>query len=453
MDRFSNRVRVFISTAVIAAVGVAIAAVLLDSAFNWKLMLGFGMLYFLVEQFPITPSETSAYSISVSFVVTIAATITAGPGEAAIANAFGVLTVRDFRRVRPAKLLFNAAQIVITAGCGGIAYQASGGPIGRANDVFPEIVVPLIVCTGVNFLVNTALVSTAIALSESRSIPTVWKRQYSSLPAGYFAFAWLGLLTAVLYLDIGWGSVIFLLVPLLVARNAFQAAVKMQGAYDATVRAIMRALEAKDEYTRGHAERVARLSEMTAREYGLPKDMQRQVRYAALMHDVGKMVVESRVLKKPGKFTHEEYEHMKIHPIRGHQILGEINLLRQVIDGVRHHHERLDGSGYPDGLAGDDIPLAARLIMVADAFDSMTSTRSYRPPKTIEGALAEIRRCAGTQFDPAAIVALERAIDSQGWQPVPEPRPEPQEPLPRGDALAGGAQKPGEGGGTRAATL
>lgn len=453
MERLSQRVKGFVLFVTFFALAVTYLATAFDTEVSWRLAVGFGLVALLVEQFPVSLSDASSYSVSVSFVVTIAATVAGGPAEAAIANAFSALAFREIRRTHPFKMIFNAAQFAISGGLGGLVYQGLGGPVGSAHALLPRVVFPLLACVAVNFLANTILVSTAVSLSQARSITAVWREQYSSLPGGYFAFASLGLLLSILYLQIGWGSVLFLLVPLLVARNAFQAAVKMQGAYDATVRAIMRALEAKDEYTRGHAERVARLSEMTAREYGLPKDMQRQVRYAALMHDVGKMVVESRVLKKPGKFTHEEYEHMKIHPIRGHQILGEINLLRQVIDGVRHHHERLDGSGYPDGLAGDDIPLAARLIMVADAFDSMTSTRSYRPPKTIEGALAEIRRCAGTQFDPAAIVALERAIDSQGWQPVPEPRPEPQEPLPRGDALAGGAQKPGEGGGTRAATL
>lgn len=453
MDRLSNRVKIFIFFTSVTAIGVGFSAILLDSTFDWELALGFGLLYFLVEQFPITSSESSTYSISVSFVVTIAATIAAGPGEAAIANAFGPLTVRDLRRTHPLKLAFNAAQIVTTAGVGGIVYHVAGGPIGRASDIFPQVLLALILCTGANFIVNTSLVSTAIALAESRSVWSVWKEQYGSLPAGYFAFAWLGLLLAILYLQIGWGSVVFLLVPLLVARNAFQAAVKMQGAYDATVRAIMRALEAKDEYTRGHAERVARLSEMTAREYGVPKDMQRQVRYAALMHDIGKMVVESRVLKKPGKYTPEEYEHMKIHPIHGHAILSEIELLRGVVDGVRHHHERLDGSGYPDGLAGDDIPLSARLIMVADAFDSMTSTRSYRPPKTIDEAIAEIRRCAGTQFDLGALEALERAIASEGWQPAPETRPDPQQPLPHDGAHAGDVGPRHLGGESDAATL
>jgi HD-GYP domain-containing protein (c-di-GMP phosphodiesterase class II) len=163
---------------------------------------------------------------------------------------------------------------------------------------------------------------------------------------------------------------------------------------------------------------------MVAREYGLTDDQVRVIRYAALMHDVGKLGVSNSVLKKPGKLTVDEYEEMKIHPSRAVEIVGEIDFLRDAIDGIRHHHERLDGLGYPDGLAGERVPFVARLIMVADAFDSMTSTRRYRKAKTIEEAFAELHRCAGTQFDAQSIAALERAITKVSWVPVPEPRDE-----------------------------
>jgi len=228
------------------------------------------------------------------------------------------------------------------------------------------------------------------------------------------------LLLGYLGLVAGWGSVFFLLMPLLVARHAFHAAVRMQGAYDETVKSLIKAIEAKDPYTRGHAERVSRLAEMAARAYGLSEDRCRTIRYAALMHDVGKLGVLSRVLQKVGKLTPEEYEHMKIHPVQGVEIVQEIDLLQEAIDGVRHHHERLDGGGYPDGLKGDQIPLFALLIMVADAFDSMTSTRVYRKAKTIDEAFEELRRCAGTQFDGRSVNALERAVRRHGWKPMPQ---------------------------------
>jgi putative nucleotidyltransferase with HDIG domain len=216
----------------------------------------------------------------------------------------------------------------------------------------------------------------------------------------------------------GWESILLLLMPLLVARHVFQAAFTMQGAYDDTVKGLVAAIEAKDPYTRGHAQRVSLLAEMTARAYGLSEERCRAIRYSALMHDIGKLGVFSRILKKPGKLTPEEYEHMKGHPEAGVEIVSQIDLLQEAIDGVRHHHERMDGHGYPSGLVGDQIPLFARLIMVCDAFDSMTSTRVYRVAKTVEEAFVELRRCAGTQFDEASLVALEKAVARHGWEPV-----------------------------------
>jgi HD-GYP domain-containing protein (c-di-GMP phosphodiesterase class II) len=138
------------------------------------------------------------------------------------------------------------------------------------------------------------------------------------------------------------------------------------------------------------------------------------------MHDVGKLTVDTRVLQKPGKLTMDEFEHMKVHPIRGSEIVAEIDLLKDMVDGVRHHHERMDGNGYPDGLSGRDLSLEARMIMVCDAFDSMTSTRSYRKAMPLEAAFAELRRCQGTQFDEHMVDCLEAAVARHGWEPAPE---------------------------------
>ena len=268
------------------------------------------------------------------------------------------------------------------------------------------------------FLANSSLVSLAISISERRRLIETWQRVFGSLAGNFIAFALLGLLLGLLKVLLGWSSVFFVLMPLLVARQAFQAAATMQGAYDETVKGLVAAIEAKDPYTRGHAQRVSQLSEMTARAYGLSEERCRAIRYSALMHDIGKLGVWNTVLKKPGKLTPEEYEHMKDHPVLGVEIVSEIDLLQEAIDGVRHHHERMDGHGYPDGLKGEDIPLFARLIMVCDAFDSMTSTRVYRVAKTIEEAFDELRRCAGTQFDEACLHALDRAVARNGWEPI-----------------------------------
>jgi len=161
------------------------------------------------------------------------------------------------------------------------------------------------------------------------------------------------------------------------------------------------AVDAKDTYTCGHSERVALLSRHLAEKIGMDRRTVERVYIAGLLHDVGKIGVPESVLQKTGKLTREEFEEMKKHPLIGAHILRNIRQIDDVIPGVLHHHERYDGRGYPSGLAGQDIPLFGRLICVADSFDAMTSNRTYRGALPLEVAMLEIRRCSGTQFDPA----------------------------------------------------
>jgi putative nucleotidyltransferase with HDIG domain len=183
-------------------------------------------------------------------------------------------------------------------------------------------------------------------------------------------------------------------------------------------RAFVRAIDAGHPYTARHSETVAELAVATGVRLGLsPTDVER-LRWAALLHDVGKLALPSTVLDKPLELTSLEWELVKRHPVESARIIGDVDRFHDQLDGVRHHHERFDGSGYPDGLAGEQIPLDARIIGVADAFDAMTTNRSYRLPLDREQALRKIEQGAGTQFDPvvveafAAVVrALPRAVE------------------------------------------
>ncbi len=167
-----------------------------------------------------------------------------------------------------------------------------------------------------------------------------------------------------------------------------------------TIRAMTAAIDAKDRYTRGHSDRVARLSAELAREAGLDAAQVERVYLSGLVHDVGKIGVPEHVLCKSGRLTDEEFDLIKLHPEIGHRILSQIPALEDLLPGVMHHHERYEGGGYPHAIAGEDIPLMARIICVADTFDAMSSTRSYRPAMPRQRVLQEIRDCAGTQFDP-----------------------------------------------------
>jgi putative nucleotidyltransferase with HDIG domain len=168
------------------------------------------------------------------------------------------------------------------------------------------------------------------------------------------------------------------------------------------------AVDAKDTYTCGHSERVALLSRHLAQEAGLPDAEVERVYMAGLLHDVGKIGVPESVLQKAGRLTPDEFEQMKKHPEVGARILADVKQLQSVLPGVLHHHERYDGKGYPHGLSGDKIPLMGRIICLADCFDAMTSNRTYRRALPVEVAMSEIRRCSGTQFDPALAEAFLR---------------------------------------------
>ena len=451
-------VRAYVVTCAIGAFGSAFIALHQRPEISWTSVLGFGILSFAAAQFPLSLPTGSLYDIS--FLITIAALLANGPATSVVATVFATVAVREAFHRTPIRNLFNAAQLTLATSIGGIVYIHAGGLVGSSliskviessggSTLIAHVFIPLLAATLTIFVLNTVLVSGAIALSERQAFWAIWQRSYGDLLGTYAAFALLGLLIGILKILLSWNSILFVLMPLLVARRAFQAAFTMQGAYDETVKGLVAAIEAKDPYTRGHAQRVSQLAEMSARAYGLSEERCRAIRYSALMHDVGKLGVWNKVLKKPGKLTPEEFEHMKDHPILGVEIVSEIDLFQEAIDGVRHHHERMDGHGYPDGLVGDQIPLFARLIMVCDAFDSMTSTRVYRVAKTIEEAFAELRRCAGTQFDKASLDALEKAVARNGWEPVGREEPE-EEPL----GLKGPTEMDkGPGDGSQAATV
>jgi putative nucleotidyltransferase with HDIG domain len=175
----------------------------------------------------------------------------------------------------------------------------------------------------------------------------------------------------------------------------------MRDLFMGVLHALTQSIDAKDAYTRGHSQRVAELSRALAQKIGLSDEECERIYLSGLLHDVGKIGVPEAVLTKPGRLTDAEFDAIKKHPAIGAQILGNIKQLQDIIPGVLHHHERWDGRGYPRQLAGEDIPLIGRLICVADSFDAMSSTRTYRPALPLETVLAEIKRCAGAQFDPA----------------------------------------------------
>jgi HD-GYP domain-containing protein (c-di-GMP phosphodiesterase class II) len=177
-----------------------------------------------------------------------------------------------------------------------------------------------------------------------------------------------------------------------------------------SIRALAAAVDAKDPYTRGHSERVARYSVAIARHLGLPADEVKKVRIAALLHDVGKIGIDDRILRKPTALTDDEFEVMKLHPVKGALIMGQIPQLKWIIPGMKYHHEKWDGTGYPEGLRADEIPMLARIISVADTFDAMTTTRPYQKAMRSDYVVSRIKTFAGSRYDTRVTEALENAL-------------------------------------------
>jgi putative nucleotidyltransferase with HDIG domain len=213
-------------------------------------------------------------------------------------------------------------------------------------------------------------------------------------------------------------AALLVLLPMGVSGWAFAQYHRERAAHQATIRALVQAVDIKDGYTRGHSERVGQASMMIARELGMDDERVEVLRFAGILHDVGKLGVPTRLLTKDGPLTPEERRVIELHPEYGHEMVRGISFLGEARAAVLHHHERLDGTGYPYGLAGSQIPESARVVAVADAFDAMTSTRSYSRARPVPVALEELRRCAGAHFDPRMVAALVRAIGRGGWHPA-----------------------------------
>ncbi|HEV2913739.1 MAG TPA: HD domain-containing phosphohydrolase [Pyrinomonadaceae bacterium] len=193
-----------------------------------------------------------------------------------------------------------------------------------------------------------------------------------------------------------------------------QALSSLEATYRSTLRALTTALDTRDSETHGHSERVVHFSLRLGRELGLESAEMAALEYGSLLHDIGKVGVPDAILLKPAGLTEDEWSQMRLHPLHGKQILEGVEFLKGASLVVEQHHEKWDGSGYPQGLAGEQIDLKARIFAVADTFDAIMSDRVYRKGNTYEEAAAELRRCAGTQFDPAVVAAFER-VSAKEW--------------------------------------
>jgi diguanylate cyclase (GGDEF)-like protein/putative nucleotidyltransferase with HDIG domain len=336
-------------------------------------------------------------------------------------------------------LLFNVGALTLAsiAAAGVFSFTWQDSDVGRIVEILAGVV-----AGGVYYVVNTGLTSAAMALEGHNSWRRVWKERFSWLFPHYFAFGAVGAAIALAYNAIGvFGLVIFVL-PLLLMRKTMAAylghterstkqlrqaaqTIKTQNVSleqanrllrersTAAMESLSATVDARDAYTAGHSRRVQQLALAIGRQLGLSQAELDLLGHAALFHDIGKLAVPDAILLKPSSLTDEEWSLMQRHSDEGARIIDRLGFLDDAVPAIRHHHERFDGTGYPDGLAGEDIPLGARIIHVADALDSMLTTRIYRAARPANDALEELRRGSGTQFCPRCVTALERLLQGE----------------------------------------
>lgn len=404
----------------VAAVIVLGAAVLVISALHprpsiqWLTILPLAVLVAVADYVDAPLRRERGVRISVGGPVILASVLLLGVYGAPLVAAATVLGDRGKVLTRA----FNGGMLAITAAAAGLVYQGLGGPLlWRPTDYDPtKVLVPWLVAALVYEAVNGLLMVGVISLDRKVAPLQVWFGMFAGSAFPMFVYSVFGLLLAVVWSYVGALSVVLVLAPLAVARWVFAEFALRQEAYEATMRSLIQAVETKDFYTRGHSERVSKASVLIGRRAGMREDRVASLRYAGMLHDVGKLGVPTEVLQASGRLTDEQYEAIQQHPVRGREITKDLEFLGEAIEGIHLHHERIDGRGYPLGLKGSEIPEFARIIAVADAFDSMTTTRSYRGARSIEEAVQELRECKGSQFDPVMVEALIEALDQQGWE-------------------------------------
>ena len=378
-------------------------------------------------------------ALSIGMVGDFAVAFLFGPAGAAITSPLAAIVFDSGGSGPWYKRAFNiGAFSLVNVATASLVWLLMGGELVRSVWLIPIA----LLAVAFYYLLNISLVTIAVSLSAARPLREVWREKFEWLVPHYIVFGMLGLALAVAYDAIGvFGVLAFVAPPLMMQYSVRQYLTKteenveelrkandelhranadilhmanqLRETYDGTLEALVSALDARDRETKGHSVRVAKYMMEIAYHIGIPSgtdewvDMQR----GALLHDVGKIGVSDSILHKPGPLSDDEWVDMRRHPKIGYDMLKDISFLSGAATIVLAHHERFDGKGYPRGLAADEIPLGARIFVLADTFDAMTSDRPYRSALTSEASRAEIIRCSGTQFDPTCVQAFLLAFD------------------------------------------
>jgi len=407
--------------AFIAAMALAGCSCFLLSLFHWQSNDPLKFACYLIAALLASPLKVILPGVegtlSVNFLFTLLGILELGLPETlliVLASTLGQAYWKRKQRVKLVQFLFNWSQLTVS---GAIAYGVyhlvsiyilhAPGPLA------------LLVAAITQFGCNTAAMSTIIGLTEDKPVPKVWNDSFLWSFPYYMVGAAVAGLVHFLNAHIGWQSSLLVLPPIYLMYRSYrlylgkletekQHAEQVSHLHLRTIEALALAIEAKDETTGEHLQRVRIYSMELAKELGLSEDETEALRAASVLHDIGKLAVPEHIISKPGRLTPEEFDKMKIHPVVGAEILERVHFPYPVVPIVRAHHEKWDGSGYPYGLAGEAIPIGARILSAVDCFDALASDRQYRKALPLPEAMAKVVADSGKGFDPRVVEILNR---------------------------------------------
>lgn len=403
-----QRVVEVVAVGALVALAAFVALGAVPSSAEWRaaaFFSGFG-----VVAAALTYRTSQATLGTISFLPYLSAAILA-PNIAALLTVFVSTLVAEIVLRRPLiKLVFNISQHVFATAAGIVVYLSLGGKSALGH---PPGVVPFLALVLTYFVLNKLAVSTVVAANDGSPMKQHWVRSMRG-SALYDALALpLILFFGIAYSKLGPGWSAVLALPMLGIRQLYRTVFALQKINEELLQLMVASIEARDPYTSGHSQRVARYARLIARAAGMSTKLAERTEIAALLHDVGKIHEEFAViLRKPGRLTDEEFEIMKTHPAKSAELVSKVSHFADLVSAVNAHHEAWDGRGYPLRLRGQDIPLAARVIALADTIDAMTTSRPYRDALSSEVVRAELSRESGRQFDPAI---CERLLSPAMW--------------------------------------
>ena len=431
MTRLSPAARAYVGS--IVAAGAAIGAFSLLQLYvhgvdkQWFILVG---LTLLTGSFTIRISSLQA-RVSVSETFVFASVLLFGPSAGTVTVILETLVISFWQnpKTRSAhRVLFNIAapSIAIWLSSQAFFWFSGIGPQFERSVPLPVLFVPLGLFTTLYFLLNTWLVAIALGLERGRSPLEIWWPNFTWVAINYFSGASVAALLVAYSSEIHLSTLIIIVPLLVISYLTFRTAMarvddatthlaELNKLYLSTIETLAMAIDAKDQITHGHIRRVQSYAVGLARKVGIKDDrLIRAIEAAALLHDMGKLAVPEYILNKPGKLTPAEFEKMKAHAGVGADILSAIEFPYPVVPIVRHHHENWDGTGYPTGIKGTDIPIGARILSVVDCFDALTSDRPYRPKLSDDAALAILRERSGNMYDPLIVETFMRVYQTIG---------------------------------------